>query len=438
MKDFIFGTATASYQIEGAHDTDGRTPSIWDMFSKSLGKVENGDNGDTACDHYNRYEEDVEIIESLGVDAYRFSISWSRIYPEKGVYNEKGMMFYKNLIAALKAKGIKCYVTLYHWDLPMWAYNLGGWLNRDVVTWFDDFSNKMFDELGETVEGWITHNEPFCAAFLGYLTGYHAPGHDNGQQGARAAHHMLLSHGKAVESYRKTKLTAPIGITLNLAQLYLADDTKETLIAKEYADIYHNRFFLDPLFKGEYPKEYFELAGVHPDFEDFVEAGDLELISISCDFLGINYYTWTHMKGGNYPFAYEEVKCGNDETAMGWDITPNALYELVKRLRKDYTNLPIMVTENGAAFNDVVESDGSINDVGRLNYIKEHLEIVEKLNQEGMDVTGYFLWSLLDNFEWACGYDKRFGIVRVDYDTKQRILKNSALWYRDYIKSKRI
>jgi len=439
-KNFIFGLATASYQIEGAATEDGRSPSIWDTFCKTPGKVYGGHTGDVACDHYHRYKEDVEILKEIGVNTYRFSISWSRIFPEHGKYNPKGMEFYKKLIEELIRNDIEPTVTLFHWDLPMWAYNMGGWLNRDSVKWFQEYAVKVFEELNDSVKLWITHNEPSCTSILGYYLGVHAPGHKNISEALIAAHHILLSHGAAVEAFREFSFKdSKIGITLNLTPFYAVSDSKKDREAAFRADGLSNRWFLDPIFKASYPgdmkKVFSKMAGKF----DFIKDRDLPKISIKNDFLGVNYYSRALVK-----FIQDsKLNCQNVEgnlkkTAMGWEIYPEGLYDIIVRLRKEYTQLPIYITENGAAFDDVLSEKKRINDLERINYIKSHLMKIADLNQQGADIRGYYLWSLMDNFEWAYGYSKRFGIVYIDFKTQERIMKNSALWYKDVIKNRTI
>jgi beta-glucosidase len=437
-KDFIFGTATASYQIEGASDEDGRAPSIWDLFSKTPGKTYMGHTGDIACDHYHRYKEDIKLMEKIGTDAYRFSVSWSRVFPEKGRYNPKGMDFYKRLIDELSKSNIRPVITIYHWDLPLWAYNMGGWLNRDSIKLFEEYSSKLFKELNESVGLWITHNEPLCASFFGYHEGIHAPGHKNLREAVTAAHHILMSHGSAVRNFRRLKFkNSAIGITLNLIPSYSAADTKEDKKAASVFDGQYNRWFLDPIFKADYPedmKEVFEkLIG---DF-DFIKDGDIEKISVKNDFLGVNYYSRELIKYSPVSeLEYEKTHGNFKRTEMDWEIVPQALYSLILRLRKEYTDLPIYITENGAAFKDRVSKDGKVHDGKRIDYIRKHLKKIAALNREGADIRGYFLWSLIDNFEWGHGYSKRFGIIYLDYKTQDRILKDSALWYKDLIKTR--
>jgi beta-glucosidase len=439
-RDFVFGTSTSSYQIEGAVYEGGRSPSIWDIFCKIPGRVYEGHTGDIACDHYYKYEEDVELMAEIGVDAYRFSISWPRIFPEYGMYNPKGMEFYKKLINALNARGIKPVATLYHWDLPVWAYKMGGWLKRDSVNWFEEYALKVFDELNDSVKFWITHNEPLSASHLGYGIGIHAPGHKNMREFLTAAHHILLSHGRVVESFRRLDFkNSKIGIALNLIPSYPSSDSNEDSGAALRADGMMNRWFLDPIFKSSYPEDMKKVLGAIAGDLDFIKNGDLQKISIKNDFLGVNYYTRALIKFSHGSILnYESVKGNLEKTAMGWEICPEALYDLIVRLREECTQIPIYITENGAAFDDVLSKDKRLHDAKRIDYIKRHLIKVAELNEQGEDIRGYFIWSLMDNLEWEHGYSKRFGIIYIDYETQERILKDSALWYKNLIEKRTI
>ncbi|MCX6098031.1 MAG: GH1 family beta-glucosidase [Caldiserica bacterium] len=440
-KDFKFGVATSAYQIEGAVAENGRTPSIWDTFCRTPGNVFEGQTGDITCDHYHRYREDVGILRELGIDSYRFSISWSRVFPAYGVYDPKGMEFYRNLIRELKQNGIEPMVTLYHWDLPMWAYERGAWLNRESVTWFKEYATRVFEELSDSVKLWITHNEPFCASILGYDLGVHAPGHKNLGEALIAAHHILLSHGVAVEAFRECGFKdSKIGITLNLTPSYPASNSREDVEAASRSDGLSNRWFLDPVFRSSYPEDMKEALGRFAGGFDFIKDGDLQTISASNDFLGVNYYTRSLVKYvQDGVLNYQEVPGDSrNTTAMGWEICPEALYDLMLRLRREYTRVPIYITENGAAFDDALASDGHVHDTERIDYVKRHLRKIAEANEQGADIRGYYLWSLLDNFEWGYGYSRKFGIVHVDFETQERSLKDSALWYRDMISSRTI
>ncbi|TDB53709.1 MULTISPECIES: GH1 family beta-glucosidase [Bacillaceae] len=437
-KGFTFGTATSAYQIEGAYLEDGRTASIWDVFCDIPGKVHKGHNGNVACDHYHRFEEDVDQIKKLGVDTYRFSISWPRIFPKKGVFNQQGMEFYKRLIKKLRTENIKPAVTLYHWDLPVWAHEEGGWTNRESVQWFMDYARVCFQELDADIDSWITHNEPWCAAFLGYHQGVHAPGHQNMEEALKAAHHILVSHGQAVRVLKEEiQSNTPIGITLNLSPVYANTSSLNDQLAANNADGYSNRWFLDPVFKGQYPVDMMNIFSKYVHSYNFIQAGDLDIISTPCDFFGINFYSRALVEfNAASDFMYQGAYSDYPKTGMGWDISPKEFKDLIHRLRKEYTDLPIYITENGAAFDDVVEN-GRVHDAGRVEYVEQHLQAVHELNEEGMGIEGYYLWSLMDNFEWSFGYNKRFGILYVDFDSQERIWKDSAYRYAEIIKSNR-
>ncbi len=434
-EQFLWGVATSSYQIEGGVNADGRTPSIWDTFAKTPGKVVNGDNGDIACDHYHRYQEDVRLMKDLGINSYRFSVAWPRIFPEKGKYNPKGLDFYKRLIEKLLENNIKPMATIYHWDLPQWADDLGGWLKRDVTNWYLEYAAKLFRELGDVVPLWITHNEPWCASMLGYFLGEHAPGHKDLREGLIASHNLLLSHGLTVEAFRQMNLkNSQIGITLNLQPAYPASEKEEDVMAARLFDGFFNRWFLDPLFKARYPKDMLTLYSNVIGKLDFIKEEDLEKISLPIDFLGVNYYTRTILKYNPLsPMMVEQVQGTGKVTDMGWEVYPEGLYQLLKRLQSDYTKMPIYVTENGAAFPDQLSSENIVHDTERINFLQEHLAASLRFRNEGGNLKGYYVWSFLDNFEWAYGYSKRFGITYVDYATQKRILKDSALWYKEFI-----
>jgi len=408
-EQFLWGVATSSYQIEGGVNADGRTPSIWDTFAKTPGKVVNGDNGDIACDHYHRYQEDVRLMKDLGINSYRFSVAWPRIFPEKGKYNPKGLDFYKRLIEKLLENNIKPMATIYHWDLPQWADDLGGWLKRDVTNWYLEYAAKLFRELGDVVPLWITHNEPWCASMLGYFLGEHAPGHKDLREGLIASHNLLLSHGLTVEAFRQMNLkNSQIGITLNLQPAYPASEKEEDVMAARLFDGFFNRWFLDPLFKARYPKDMLTLYSNVIGKLDFIKEEDLEKISLPIDFLGVNYYTRTILKYNPLsPMMVEQVQGTGKVTDMGWEVYPEGLYQLLKRLQSDYTKMPIYVTENGAAFPDQLSSENIVHDTERINFLQEHLAASLRFRNEGGNLKGYYVWSFLDNFEWAYGYSKR-------------------------------
>lgn len=435
-KGFVLGTATASYQVEGAAFDDGRGESIWDRFARTPGKVKNGDNGDVACDHYHRMEEDLDLMSSLGVKSYRFSIAWPRVFPEKGKKLVQGLDFYKRLLNGLLEKNILPAATMYHWDLPQWIEDEGGWTVRSTVEHFQEYADLLFQELGDIVPMWITHNEPFCAAYLGYGFGVHAPGRTNWEDAARAAHHILLSHGQTVQRFRELGLKGQIGITLNPEQVYPATESKEDIAAAARQFAFANGWFMDPLFKGQYPDLAKEaLFDKYVSDWSFVQDGDLKVIATPIDFLGVNYYSAGLVKHDpeNSFLQASRVPTGRPQTDMGWDIYPQGLYDLLHTISREYTgSLPLYITENGAAFPDTVV-DGEVHDLERIDYVRSHLQAAIDFVQDGGPLRGYYLWSLMDNFEWAEGYSKRFGMVYCDYETLERIPKDSAKWYADVI-----
>ncbi|WP_243387295.1 GH1 family beta-glucosidase [Bacillus kexueae] len=437
---FIWGAATSSYQIEGTATGEDKIYSIWDHFSRIPGKVANGDNGDIAIDHYNKFGDDVALMKALNLQSYRFSTSWARLYSDvPGKFNEKGLDFYKRLVDRLLENGIDPMLTIYHWDLPQALQEKGGWENRDIVNYFNEFSIYLYENLGDVVKKWITHNEPWVVTYLGYGNGEHAPGIQNFTSFLKASHHVLLSHGEAVKSFREFgPKDGEIGITLNLTQAYAEnpEDPKSVDAASKF-DGFMNRWFLDPLFKGQYPKDM--LTAYEDYLPDVYQAGDLETINQPIDFFGFNYYTISMLKdwkkGETAPIDFEHVSTGKPVTDMGWEIDANGLYDLMLRLKKDYGDIPLYITENGAAFKDGLNSEGTVEDDNRVDYIRDHLAASHKAIQQGVNLKGYYVWSLFDNFEWAFGYDKRFGIVYVDYETLERIPKKSAHWYKETIQN---
>jgi beta-glucosidase len=449
---FLFGAATAAYQIEGAAHEDGRTDSIWDVFCRVPGAVVNGDNGDVACDHYHRYREDVALMADLGLQTYRFSTSWARVRPDGGAVNAKGIDFYSRLVDELLDKNVLPWLTLYHWDLPQALEDKGGWANRDTAYRFQDYALSVHDALGDRVTNWTTLNEPWCASFLSYIGGEHAPGRQEPEAGLAAGHHLLLAHGLVVRSLRERDPALSLGITLNLTVADPVDPTDEgDLDAVRRIDGQFNRFFLDPIFRGSYPDDL--LADVaHLGFDAVVQAGDLEIISEPIDALGVNYYHGELVSA--HPSTAEMRTAAPSErpkrspfpaaegvhwhlrdlplTAMDWEVQPEGLTRLLQRIHAEYTGpagVKLYVTENGAAYNDVPTDDGHVHDADRVEFLELHLGAILDAIDLGVPVHGYFYWSLLDNFEWAWGYDKRFGIVRVDYDTQVRTPKDSAIAY---------
>ncbi|MFI0016077.1 GH1 family beta-glucosidase [Streptomyces griseus] len=442
--DFRWGVATSSYQIEGAAAEDGRTPSIWDTFCRVPGAVEGGEHGDVACDHYHRMPEDVELIAGLGVDTYRFSLAWPRIQPGgRGPANEKGLDFYKRLVDELQGRGVTPWITLYHWDLPQELEDAGGWPARDTALRFAEYAALAHEALGDRVEHWTTLNEPWCSAMLGYAYGLHAPGRRDLGDAMAAVHHLLLGHGLAAGALRDAAGSDPLelGITLNLGTATPETDSEADREACRRADGMGTRLYLDPLVHGRYPEDIVaDLAAQHIELP--VREGDLAAIAAPLDVLGVNFYRGMQFSGvteDGSPLDAEglpvvrAVDRDLPRTAMDWEITPTELTDLLVRLERDYA-LPTVITENGAAFDDTVAAYGSVPDADRTAYLADHIAAVVAARDRGADVRGYFAWSLMDNFEWAYGYDKRFGIVRVDYDTQLRTLKDSAKWYRDTIR----
>ncbi|MEP0071604.1 MAG: GH1 family beta-glucosidase, partial [Marinomonas sp.] len=432
--DFIFGVATAAFQIEGATTADNRLPSIWDTFCATPGKVKNQDNGEIACDHYHLWEQDVELIKNLGVDAYRLSIAWPRVMNEKGEANEAGLNFYRNLLKKLKAEGITVFVTLYHWDLPQHLEDKGGWLNRETAFQFEKYADLVTSEFAEWVDSWATFNEPFCAAIVSYELGIHAPGLTKPQYGRQAAHHILLAHGLSLPTIRKNAPYTPVGIVLNMNKSYPVSEKTEDQFACLMRDTLDNQFFIEPLMKGQYPQI---LKTVAPHYLPAVLPGDMEIISREIDFLGMNFYTCNH-NAYDAEKLFEDVKNSEpvEYSDIGWEIAPHAFTELLVNLNKQYDLPPMFITENGAACADEIIG-GNINDVQRVRYLNDHINAVNNAIESGVDIRGYFAWSLMDNFEWAEGYSKRFGLCYVDYETQKRTVKQSGHDYRALLNSRK-
>lgn len=429
--DFVWGTATSSYQVEGAYNEGDRSPSIWDTFSKTEGKITLNHNGDLACDQYHMYKDDVRLMKELGISSYRFSISWSRIYPEgSGEINRSGLLYYSNLCDELLAAGIKACVTLYHWDLPQVLEDNGGWRNRNTAYHFAEYADTLFKELGDRVRMWITLNEPYCSAMLGHGTGVHAPGMKDMKVAYKVLHNLYLAHGLAIRRFHDGKYGGKIGIALNLDLPRPGSNSDESREAAAIAEIEGSRLYMDPLYGRGYPEW---LVQNDPDFEPDIEEGDMQLIAEPVDFIGLNYYTERAAvsKGNN---KWQPKKTDIEKTEMGWDIVPEGLTRLLLWISKNYNNPEVYVTENGAAFRDELSDDKSkCADPERIEYLKSHLHSCTVALSEGVNLKGYYLWSLLDNFEWAHGYTKRFGIIYVDYNTMERIPKDSFYFYRDYI-----
>jgi beta-glucosidase len=455
--DFVFGSATAAYQIEGAVDEDGRGASIWDTFSRTPGAVENGDTGDVADDHYHRLDDDLDLIASLGLNAYRFSIAWPRIQPTgRGPANPAGLAFYERLVDGLISRGVTPVATLYHWDLPQALEDEGGWRNRETAYAFADYARIMAEALGDRVPIWTTLNEPWCSAFLGHGSGEHAPGRKDNAEALTAAHHLNLAHGLGTSALRGV-----LGDTVQLSVTHNLHVIRGDAESVRRIEAVGNRIFTGPMLHGAYPADLLDDTRAITDWS-FVLPGDLELIHQRIDVLGINYYNTTLVgpAAGAADAADSAAGAasrasafpGTDDiprldqpgpfTEMDWNIEPSGLLQLLEATRDEFPGLALMVTENGAAFDDVVsvDEDGEtrVHDADRVDYLRRHFTAAHRAIRAGVELRGYFVWSLLDNFEWAYGYSKRFGIVRVDYDTQERILKDSALWYRDLIAERRI
>ena len=443
--EFVWGAATSAYQIEGAVTADGRGASIWDTFARMPGKTWGGESGDPACDHYHRHAEDVRLMADLGLDAYRFSVAWPRIQPSgQGPANPAGIAFYDRLIDELLAAGIEPWPTLYHWDLPQALQDRGGWSERDTAYRFADYAALVADALSDRVRHWSTLNEPWCAAFEGHMSGRHAPGIQSPVTAVRVVHHLLVGHGLAVAALR-SRGEAEVGISLNLIPAEPADDSPGAHDAARLVDGQQIRLFLDPLLRGRYPDDV---------VADFARAGaqlpiigdDAEVIAAPIDWIGVNYYAPHIVSQGADPRrmspfipgdAVIGVRTTEDVTALGWPVRPRTFAALLRRLHHDYPGIPLYVHENGAAFHDVVSAGGEIDDSDRRGYIARHIDVVREVVLDGVDVRGYFAWSLLDNYEWSEGYRMRFGIVHVDFATQRRTLKASGRWYSQLIEAHR-
>jgi beta-glucosidase len=441
---FVWGIATSAQQIEGGARKGGRGESIWDRFAATPGKIADGSTPEVACDHYHRWREDVELMDSLGIGAYRFSISWPRVLPEgRGSVNETGLDFYESLVDSLLERGIKPFITLYHWDLPQALQDRGGWAERATVEAFSEYTAAVAGRLGDRVEHWITQNEPWCIAHLGHERGHHAPGHKDPFESLTVAHHVLLAHGEAVGVLRESIHSAKAGIVLNLVPAMPASSSRADQEAARRFDGFLNRWYLDPLFRSSYPRDGVEdriRCGHLRNLElPFVKAGDMEKIAIPIDFLGVNYYSRIVVRADDdgEPVAVPMVP-KEELTDMGWEVYSHGLYDLLVRLNREYNPPKIYITENGAAYSDGPDPTGRIKDVKRVEYLHMHLLAAHRALTDGIPLKGYFVWSLLDNFEWAHGYDKRFGLYWVDFETQERIAKDSAYWYRHVVSANEI
>ncbi|WP_312892737.1 GH1 family beta-glucosidase [Allostreptomyces psammosilenae] len=459
---FLWGAATAAYQIEGAAAEDGRTPSIWDTFSHTPGRVRGGDTGDVAADHYHRYREDVALMADLGLRAYRFSVSWSRVQPTgRGPAVRSGLDFYRRLTDELLEAGITPVVTLYHWDLPQDLEDAGGWPHRDTARRFADYATLVAEALGDRIGMWSTLNEPWCSAFLGYGSGVHAPGRTEPAAALRAAHHLNLAHGLGAQALRATLPSdAQLSVTLNLVEARPLTASAADADAARRIDALANRVFTGPMLSGAYPPDLIADTAKVTDWS-FVQGGDLEAIGrVPIDVLGVNYYypsVVSALDGSAGEAAHGDDGHGasthspwpgadqvafhlppGPRTAMNWAVDPSGLYDLLVRTQREHPGLPLMITENGAAFDDRLDEDGRVRDPERISYLHGHLAAVARALDAGVDVRGYFLWSLLDNFEWSYGYSRRFGAVYVDYPTQRRIPKDSARWYANVVRGNRL
>ena len=441
-KGFVWGSATSSFQIEGAATEDGRSESIWDRFCKTAGKIKDGSSGDVACDHYHRWREDVALMSDLGHAAYRFSVAWPRVVPSgRGRANERGLDFYSRLVDGLLERGITPYVTLFHWDLPQVLEDEGGWPNRATVDAFVEYADVVSARLGDRVKHWITHNEPWCSSMLSYERGIHAPGRKDWPAALAASHHILLTHGLTVPIIRRNAAGAEVGITVNLSPSIPASTSPADYAAARFHDGYMNRWFLDPLFRAAYPAdmvaEYGARGHLPAKWESLVRPSDLQHIAVPTDFLGVNYYN-RHVArvSDNDPAPRKVFVAPKAEwTDIGWEVYPQGMFEVLLRAHLEYRPDKIYVTENGAAYSDGPDGERRVADARRVRFLRDHLLAAGKAIEAGVPLAGYFAWSLIDNFEWDHGYTQRFGLCWVDYATQERIPKNSALWLREVISS---
>jgi beta-glucosidase len=441
--DFAWGTATASYQVEGAVREGGRGESIWDAFAATAGAIADGSTGEVADDHFHRFREDVALMAELGVTSYRFSIAWPRIQPDgTGPVNAEGVAFYRALAEELVAHGITPYATLYHWDLPVALEERGGWLERETAERFGEYAALVAAELGDVIQNWITLNEPWCSAFLGYASGVHAPGKQLGTLSAHAAHHLLLGHGRAVSAIRAARPDAIVGLTLNLYSVRPASSSEADLDAARRIDGLQNRLFLEPALLGHYPQDVLHDLGEKGWFAAN-PASDSSDIAAPIDFLGVNYYSRHTVSAGVAEPGVASANPGSEfvrnidtgaaKTQMGWEIHPDGLIDVLEQAHALRPDLPLYVTENGSAYEDVVGADGRVVDEGRRRYLELHVEACRDAVARGLPLRGYFAWSLMDNWEWAFGYSRRFGLVYVDYETQARTPKSSAEWFRTFL-----
>lgn len=434
--DFLWGVGNSAYQSEGGYDADGKGESIWDRYCHIPGNIIDGTSGDVATDFYHRYRDDIALMRELGVKHYRMSIAWSRVFPKGfGEVNRLGLDFYHRVIDCLIEHDIQPMVTLYWWDLPQSLQDMGGWANRQTAYYFNEFAKLVFTEFGDKVKNYITLDEPYCCAFIGHHLGTYAPGHRDFSEALLASYHMLLAHGMAVKSFRESRIGGKIGIALNLSDCQPATEKAEDIFATNLADGHRNRWFLDPMLKASFPSdllEYFDRAGVVlPPIHD----DDLQVMSERPDFIGLNFYSphfYVHDESV-WPLPYRSVKTGKPQNDIQWEIVPEALYNIMTRIVNDYGDIDLMVTANGSCVNDIIDRNGAIIDLPRIDYMANHIEQVARALQDGVRVLGYFAFSFTDNLEWALGYTKRFGLVYVDFNTQQRIVKQSARWFKQVV-----
>lgn len=434
---FLFGAATSAYQIEGGAAEGGRRPSIWDTFSHAPGRTRNGDTGDIACDHYHRWPEDLDLVRDLGLGAYRLSVSWTRLQPEgRGPLDPRGVAFYRSILERLRSDGVRPFVTLYHWELPQVLEDAGGWPSRDTALGFADFAGATTAALGDLADDWLTVNEPWCQAFLGYGWGVHAPGRRDLRDAVAASHHLLLGHGLAVQAIRAARPGSSIGLADILTDVVAgSDDTVDIAAAARY-DANSNRLFLDPVLLGGYPAEVHAIYD-RLGLDRVIGEGDERVIAAPIDFLGVNHYQRIIVRDdpADDHLGARGTPAAPATTSLGWSVTPDALHAALLRVHRTYPAIPLYITENGASYHDYVDPEGRVRDPDRVEYLRGYLGAAARAIADGVDLRGYFHWSLLDNFEWGEGYGSRFGLVHVEFGSQRRTRKDSALWYRDLIAS---
>lgn len=440
-QDFLWGVAASAYQIEGAWNEDGKGESIWDRFTHTPGKIASSETGDTACDHYHRWQEDIRLMARIGLKAYRFSIAWTRVYPQgRGKLNQAGLDFYSRLVDGLLEAGIKPFVNLFHWDLPQALQEMGGWPRRDTAYAFGEYAHTVSRHLGDRVQCWTTHNELNNAAQLGHQLGVHAPGLQDWGLALRAAHHLMLAHGLSVRAIRANRSETEIGLDIDPIPAEPASARMEDYQAYRWFDGFHNRWYLDPLYGRGYPAdvvvEFVRRGYLVQEGPTFIEPGDMDIIASPTDYLGLNYYRRAVVAQDadeTTGFPDPTAATGTETTTMGWEIYPQGLFELLMQIHLTYRPAKLYVGENGASFPDQPDSDGRVRDPQRIEFLRAHIQAAGRARAAGVPLAGFFVWSFLDNFEWSLGYAQRFGLVYVDHDSQKRILKDSAYWYRDVI-----